>query len=363
MRLLIYIEPTSYLIPLWNEIKMRSKIDTQIIFLEENFSQSWNIKVCNDEKVKILRGNWIKKLLSLMGIIWRQDVELVALAGWGHSLLIASLLFARVARIPVTIESDTPLYTITPRWKRILKRMVFRVFFRIPKIFFPAGTRQAAYFKHYGVSQERIRIAQMTVDVCSIMHRIDHYREKKGMSSGSDKHIVFLYVGRLEIHKGISDLLEAFINLVNEGRKCRLIIVGDGSLRDLVESARNTHNTIEYLGRLSGESLMYAYSRVDVFILPSRVEPWGLVINEAMSAGLAVITTDNVGCVDDLVRDGKNGYIVPSASPARLAEAMRTFIHQPEMAVSMGQISRQIISNWTIETEAQILITAWNELQ
>ena len=363
MRLLIFIEPTSYHLPLWREIKASASVEMRVIFLAENLTQPWNLDLQDDPTAEVLRGSWAVKLVRLWQLIGRRDVELVGLAGWGHSLLMAALLFAGLRRIPVTMESDTQYEPAAAWWRRVLKRLVLPVLFRVPRLFFPTGTRQAAYFMRYGVPRARIRIAQMTVDVRSIMARVDRYRAQAASASGGDKPTVFLYVGRLEPHKGIQDLLDAFVDLPQEDGKSHLIIVGDGSMRGLVESTARIHPAVEYLGRLSGNALIHAYSRADVFVLPSHVEPWGLVINEAMAAGLPVIATDRVGCVDDLVREGKNGRVVPSACPARLSEAMRTFVQQPEIVATMGQTSRQMISTWTIEDEARILMTAWDELR
>lgn len=360
MRLLIYIEPTSYLMPLWREIKARSNVETRIVFLEENLSQPWNLDLRDDTYVEILRGSRVRKLLRLLQLIGQHDIKLIGLAGWGHSLLMAALLFAWVRRIPVTVESDTQLDPATAIWRRGLKQLVLPVIFRIPKLFFPAGTRQANYFMSYGVAKDKIRIAQMTVDVRFIMKQVDLCREK--MTSSKNMPVTFLYVGRLEAYKGIHDLLDAFINLIRQGENGRLVIVGNGGLTELVESVACDYPAIEYLGRLSGDALMHVYSQADVFVLPSRIEPWGLVINEALAASLPVIATDRVGCVDDLVRDGENGWIVPYANPVRLAEAMRIFIQKPGTAEMMGRISRQMISNWTIEDEARILVAAWDGL-
>lgn len=362
MRLLIYIEPTSYLLPLWQEIKARASVETRVIFLEENLTQPWNLDLQSDPNAEVLRGSRAAKLAHLWRLIGQRDLELVDLAGWGHPLLMAALLFSRMRRIPVTIESDTQFDPAAAGWRRVLKRLTLPVLFRIPKRFFPAGTRQVANFMRYGVPKARIRIAQMTVDVRSIMEQVDRYREEASSFSSSSGKIAFLYVGRLEPYKGVQDLLDAFVNLYSEVGKGRLIIVGDGSLRGHLESIARTNPAVEYLGRLTGEALFRAYSRADVFVLPSRSESWGLTVNEAMAASLPVIATDRVGCVDDLVREGENGYVVPSTSPARLAEAMRSFIHQPEIAVTMGQTSRQMISTWTIEDEARIMMTAWDEL-
>lgn len=361
MRLLIYIEPTSYLMPLWREIKGRSGVETRIVFLEENLSQPWDLDLQDVPNVEILHGSRAVKMMRLLWLIGQGNVNMVDLAGWGHPLLMVALLFAWIRRIPVTIESDTQFDSTTAAWRRALKCLLLPVMFRIPKRFFPAGTRQATYFMRYGVKQDRISIAQMTVDVRYIMEQVDVCREKT--ASSGNRPVTFLYVGRLEAYKGIQDLLDAFVDLIRQGEKGRLVIVGDGGLRGLVDSVVLTHPEVEYLGRLSGEALIHAYNSANVFVLPSRTESWGLAVNEAMAASLPVIATDRVGCVDDLVHEGKNGRVVSGANPRCLAEAMRTFIHQPEIAVTMGQASRQIISSWTIEDEAKILMTAWDELK
>jgi glycosyltransferase involved in cell wall biosynthesis len=291
-------------------------------------------------------------------LVGRRDVSLVDLAGWGHPLLMAALLFAWLRRIPVTIESDTQLDPAKAAWRRVLKRLLFPVLFHIPRMFFPAGTRQTAYLRRYGVPQARIRIAQMTVDVRSIMSRIDRSVSPVRRDGG----IVFMYAGRLESYKGVQDLLDAFMDLQRYGQTAHLVIAGEGRLRAQVETYAGAHSNVRYLGRLSGEELTNSYGQADVLVLPSRSESWGLVVNEAMAAGMPVIATDRVGCVDDLVREGENGYVVPSASAARLSEAMRTFIEQPNTVALMGQKSRQMISTWTIEDEARILVTAWDQL-
>lgn len=362
MQLLIYIEPTSYLMPLWREIRARSSVETRLIFLEENLTQPWNLDLQGDRHVEVLRGSRSVKLARLWQLLRRRDVRLLNLAGWGHPLLMAALLLAGMRGIPVTMESDTQYEPAVAWWRRALKRLVLPPLFRIPRRFLAAGTRQAAYFMRYGVRQDRIRIAQMTVDVRSFMEQVERHRVEATSVSCRDKPTVFLYVGRLEDYKGVQDLLDAFATLFEEGGQTRLIIVGDGSLRARVEDIAHGHPAIDYLGRLSGEALYFAYACADVFVLPSRVEPWGLVVNEAMAAGLPVIATDRVGCVDDLVRDGENGRIVPSASRAHLVGAMRSFIRQPETAATMARMSRQIISGWTIEDEAQIMLDAWREI-
>ena len=89
-------------------------------------------------------------------------------------------------------------------------------------------------------------------------------------------------------------------------------------------------------------------------------EPWGLVVNEAMAAGLPVIASERVGCVDDLVVDGKTGVVIGADSPSSLAKAMTRLADDAPLRQAMGVAARQRISSWTIEAEAKIVVGAWH---
>jgi glycosyltransferase involved in cell wall biosynthesis len=348
--------------PLWREINAQSKVETRIIFLTENLTQNWNIKLQDDSRVEVLQGSRASKLMQILFLIREHDLNLLHLAGWGHPLLMAALIYAGIRRIPITVESDTQNEPTRSVFRRSIKAIILPFVLLIPKFFFPAGTRQASYLMSYGVKPQKICIAQMTVDVRAIISNVDRNRIETASVACSLQPVTFLYVGRLEPYKGIQQLLDAFSSLVNRGENCRLVIVGDGSLRELVESVARDQPLIDYLGRLTEEALFSVYSRANVFVLPSLIEPWGLVVNEAMAASLPVIATDRVGCVTDLVHDGETGFIVPNGCTKSLAGAMLKFIIRPEIAIKMGQKGRQLISSWTIEDEARILNAAWDKL-
>ena len=73
-----------------------------------------------------------------------------------------------------------------------------------------------------------------------------------------------------------------------------------------------------------------------VFVLPSRHEPWGLIVNEVMNAGRAVIVSDEVGCQPDLVEDGVEGCVFPAGDVAALTDALRRVLATPETAACNG---------------------------
>src|SRR4029077_18085376 len=118
--------------------------------------------------------------------------------------------------------------------------------------------------------------------------------------------------------------LSAFARAVAENSDLRLVIVGDGSLRALIETvASDADDRVTYLGRLRAADVQRAYLAADLLVLPSLFEPWGLVVNEAMACGLPVIASDRVGCAEDLVRHGQTGLVVGAGCERELAAAIR----------------------------------------
>src|SRR5262249_3623602 len=93
--------------------------------------------------------------------------------------------------------------------------------------------------------------------------------------------------------QGIQDLFDAYIRLRAQRNDVTLMIAGSGGLERFVRDAAASLRSVHYLGQLSGEQVWQAYAAADVFVLPSRREPWGLVVNEAMAAGLPVIVSEN----------------------------------------------------------------------
>jgi glycosyltransferase involved in cell wall biosynthesis len=131
--------------------------------------------------------------------------------------------------------------------------------------------------------------------------------------------------------------------------------------------ARGRHNQppakwMVALGRLAGEELLSAYCAADVFVLPSRFEPWGLVVNEAMAAGLPVVASIRVGCVDDLIDGRDTGVVYNFADPEGLFDALHKLLCDVDGVRRMGSNARRLISSWTLRAEAERVVTAWGGL-
>lgn len=158
----------------------------------------------------------------------------------------------------------------------------------------------------------------------------------------------FLFCGQMIARKGIDLLLDAFDQLRKSGTGAKLILAGrETSL------TTNLSPDIELAGFQAPEDLPALFARADVFILPSRHDGWGVVINQAIGAGLPIISTSAVGAAVDLVEHGVNGLIVAPGEVAALTEAIRELADDPQKRQRMAQASAAKANDLTPETGAQ----------
>lgn len=150
-----------------------------------------------------------------------------------------------------------------------------------------------------------------------------------------------LFVGRLTQQKGLFYLLEA-VAMLDE--PFTLTIVGDGDQQSPLETKAaelGIGNRIHFAGWCSREDIINYYTTADVFVFPSLDEGMPNVVLEAMACGLPIIATNIPGC-EELVSEGKNGYLVPPRDPASLAERLRQLIVSPDLREETGRESRLI---------------------
>ena len=102
----------------------------------------------------------------------------------------------------------------------------------------------------------------------------------------------------------------------------------------------------------------FALQAVDVFVLPSRSEPWGMVLNEAAAAGLPLVATEAVGAAHDLIEPGANGFRVPVNDVAALAEALRALEADAELRRAYGERSREVVGRFRPEAWADAVSAA-----
>jgi glycosyltransferase involved in cell wall biosynthesis len=175
----------------------------------------------------------------------------------------------------------------------------------------------------------------------------------------ADADIRFLFVGRPAAGKGVPVLISAWRDAGLRSPGAALVLAGvgarlgadpsdgAGSQSGQIDGSREARDSpIVPLGPLGPERLRDVYAACDVLVVPSVPtrtfrEPWGLVVNEAMNRGLAVIATDAVGAAaGGLVRDGANGLIVPAGEDQALAAAIARLAGEEQLRARMGEVGR-----------------------
>ena len=207
---------------------------------------------------------------------------------------------------------------------RLHRSLAKRVFFSLCDGYFGFGERSREYLMSLGAKREKIFVPCQAAALPSSFSPERALAERARYRSGDPP--VFLFVGRLSEEKGISTLLEAFARLYERIPQARLRLVGTGPQRAALDGqveALGIGGGVTFLGSLQDEPLSREYFGAACLVLPSRSEPWGLVVNEALSHGCPAVVSDSCGCVPELIVDGVSGYTFPAGDVGALQRTMR----------------------------------------
>lgn len=360
---MLRIEPASYALARGRALAKLWPGELDVLFISRARTQNWCLD--NPDAYAFLPTNPLAAIAALHQIIRQTQPDLLHVAGWGAPLSLAAIMSGHARGLPVVVDLDT--WRGTPsRWRGAIKQFVYpRIFSRVTH-FAPGGSRQAAFLRRFGVPDDKITPIQMTVDVKGIQHYLsshptagDRFRGRFGVAPDVP---LALFIGRLESSKGITDLLNAWPHVTSRVPGIQLLFVGEGGERDKLSAAAAKDPSIHAVGRLSGNDVWSAYAAADLVVAPSRFEPWGLVVNEAMAAGTPIIVTDAFGCVGELARDGETALVVPPYAPDRIADAIIGLALQPEKRFRQATAASRHISHWTIENEAERVVGIWRSL-
>jgi glycosyltransferase involved in cell wall biosynthesis len=294
---------------------------------------------------------------------------------WVHGYAMVNalhgMLAAKALGIPVLLRADMWLRD-RPRSgpKLLLKKMFFQLLKNMVDGILPVGTLNTEYWRHYLGDEVPLFLMPYAVDNDYFQQRSreavatrDELRQELNLEPGRP---VILFASKLQQRKHCSDLLDAYGMLLKDGKNPvpYLVIVGDGEERSALEQMARTSGLtdIRFCGFRNQSELPRFFDIASVFVLPARHEPWGLIVNEVMNAGRAVIITDDIGCQPDLITNGVEGYVYPVRNVEALANALRRVLATPETAETMGINALKRISAWSFEEDVTALRKAIAQL-
>ena len=313
----ILIEPASYTIDRNKMVYEPLNID--YCYLKSS-SLASNVK---NDAISIEYFNLIKKICFIRKILIQNDI--VIMNGYVHFEFFALLFLNTFFRKKIGIDSDTQYSLPKNRFKKWIKIGYLNFIFRKKNIYGLAGGTKKHFdlFLNFGMPRSHVYLMPMMVN--NLKFENGNYQSK------SKNPFNFIFVGRIVEQKNIRVLIDSFISVSKKHSNARLIIVGDGNL---LQSFQNEFAHIEkiiFSGAKFDKDLMEIYKKAHVLVLPSLYEPWGLVVNEALSAGLPVIVSEQVGASHDLVLKPNTGFVLNNNEPNELIEKMMELIENEDM--------------------------------
>jgi glycosyltransferase involved in cell wall biosynthesis len=266
----------------------------------------------------------------------------------GRVALPAAWTGARRARLPLILWSSLWAHPRSPA--HALSFVALRRLYRSADAVVTYGTHVEAYVRARGA--RNTYVAPQAVD--NDFWAASDVRPPEDPRWPGDARVKFLFAGRPVREKGLGVLGQAWTISGLGAPTAALVLVGAGSSPPWTPAGGAV-----CMDPVSTRELRNLYAAADVLVVPSIAtpnfrEPWGLVINEAMNRGLPVVATDAVGAVaGGLVRDGRNGLVVPAGDARALAEAMRRLAGEGTLRERLGAAAREDVAAYTP--------TAWAE--
>ena len=238
------------------------------------------------------------------------------------------LLYAFFHRLPVYIGYERTAHT-----ERNVSRLLKwhrKITDKFVTGYLVNGTETKKYLLSLGIKQDKIHIGGMNADGSGLCQRIasletSEINDLKKQFKRGNNGIIYLFSGRVTELKGIKYLLKAWVEHIKIHPNDSLIVVGGGDLLNECVSLYADCQSIYFEGRVDYMQIHKYYGIADVFILPTLVDNWSLVIPEAMSCGLPVATSIYNGCYVDLIKEGVNGFVFDTFKQETIIDVLDKF--------------------------------------
>lgn len=388
--------PIQYLAPWYRHLGQQPDLDVTVLYgsghglvaggYEPEFGRSvrWDVDLTSGYRWQLLRSHAPRPdvttffgnlSLDVFGMLSRSRFDAVLIQGWNCALYPLALAAARAAGLPVLLRGDSvrlpdaveppPPTTFSRRLKTELLGRYLGACAAVLAL--SSGNRRR--LADLGVPDEKVAWSPLAVDgsrfelpepVRSIDRR--SLRQRLGLDS-DDAAPVILFCAKLVEKKEPGLLLSAYAALRRQGVPARLVLAGEGPLRAGLEAAIAAQRIpdVRFLGFVNQAELPALYAASDLLVLPSsHDETFGLVVAEAMHAGLPVIASDHVGCAEDLVLP-RTGLVFKNRDEADLLRCLRLLCAGPDAATrrqQLGQGARSRMATWTYAESTAGLLDA-----
>ncbi len=343
--------PSPYRVDFFNELG--KYCDLTVVF-EKNTSterdKSWSQYKFNNFKGVFLKGFSIGPdtaiCFGVKKIIKNGKFDKIICTNFLNPTGMLAISYMRRKKIPYYLESDGGFFKNGKGIKEKIKRHFIKDAFG----YFSTAKVHDEYYKFYGAVEEKIyRYPFTSISKKDVITYVVTNEEKLNLRQKLEikERFIILAVGQFIHRKGFDILLKSTISLPKD---VGVYFVGGIPTDEYINIVNeNNLNNVHFVGFKSKEDLKEYYKSADVFVLPTREDIWGLVVNESMANALPVITTTNCISGLELVVENKTGILVPVEDVDALTNAINKLINDNDTLNAMRQNCLDVIELYTIE--------------
>jgi len=347
--------PSPYRVSFFNELgklcdltvlfERRSSDDREKSWHDYNFE---NFKGIFLEGVKYKKNQAIS--LDFVKYIKKNNYDYIIVGGYATPTGSLLINYLKIKKIPFILNIDGGIIN---EKESHLKESIKKYFVSSATVWLSTGEVGTKYLEHYGANKSKIFTYPFTtIKESELITEILDKNEKMKLREklGLEGNKIILTVGQFIYRKGFDILIKACSLIPSD---TSIYIVGGNPTKEYIELKDTLQlKNIHFLGFKSKDDILSLYRAADLFVLPTREDIWGLVINEAIANGLPVVTTDRCVAGLELVKNFDNGFIVPVENVEELANKINEIINNEELMIKMSKSSLRKARKYTIENMA-----------
>ena len=355
--LIVFNHPAPYKVRLFNELS--KNFDLHVIFERGSasdrnkgfyFEEDFNFTTHKIHGIKFGREGLLS--FGVKKHLKHNKYDLVIMNGYSHFAEMCAISYLKKKKIPYVLYINGG----TVKKESSLKQKLKRHFIQGAYAYFSPDEQSNKYLEYYGADRTKIlNYPYSTIyekEIVKSKPNKEQIRQELGIKF--DK--VFVSAGQLIKRKN-------YLSLVKEWQKSPgnhgLFLIGDGKQRKEIETfiKENWHNNVVLTGFLNREKMFKYFQAADVFLFPSKEDIYGHVINEAMSQGIPVISTNKVNSAIKLVKDGTNGYLLENLVGDEFRNAIKKLLNKDCFDVCVSSAKEN-----TIEKMSAVHVKMINEV-
>jgi glycosyltransferase involved in cell wall biosynthesis len=275
------------------------------------------------------QGKW-KMACAILKLLNEQKPQAVITCGFTWPmLLVMSWAFLNGKKRLVNTDAWEKIEGAYSRIHKIIRRLIYPTVHAA----IPVSEKGKLMFRNYGIPEKRIFISHYAIDN-------DRYR----LMSSELKKFDLIFSGQMIDRKMPFFFSSVVAELKKNLPNLRVLILGNGELKEsFMQRMRETGVDWEYPGFIQPQDLPRYYSSAKILLFPTQSDSWGVVANDAMASGTLVMTCDNAGCANELVKHNVNGWVLPLDTIQ--------WVNQIEMALKDNQVYTALRQQALIDIE------------